>query len=125
MSKYTSHGAIKPPIPTRYNMPTDNPKIHALFIDEEMTRVELSKNIDSLLTRINDDGNGGAAGSETEQVLIAVNDYMAGVKELTDLLKDPTRDTEPHRMSFDPEKAPTTERCVCPDPVESCPNSVE
>lgn len=99
-------------------MPTNTPKIHALLIDEEMARLELSKNITNLDQMV----SGHEEMNDIYHIFIAFKDYMAGVKELTDLLKDPTRDTEPHRMSFDPEKAPTTERCVCPDPVESCPH---
>ena len=89
-------------------------KIHALLVDEEMARLELSKDIDSLLEDIKLNQLGPL---QTEDILIAVKEYMAGVKELTDLLKEPrvtAMDTEPQRMSFDYEKAAPTQRCVAP-----------
>lgn len=121
-------------------MTTDNQKIHALLVDEEMARAELSKNIESLLKRT-DDPRGY---TETiEQVFLAFQDYMVGVKELSDILRGTicpscnspsgsnqdncptcviqswnmkdnvhTRDTEPHHMPFDLEKAPDTKRCT-------------
>lgn len=92
-------------------MTTDNQKIHALLVDEEVTRRKLSKNIESLLKDIELRELGLL---ETEDVLLTFQDYMVGVKELSDLLKEPhitSRDTEPQRMSFDFEKAPDTKRC--------------
>jgi len=90
-------------------------KIHALLVDEEMARVELSKDIDNLLIVIN---SGKSYEGEEEQLLLAIKEYMAGVKELTDLLKEPrvtAMDTEPQRMSFDCEKAAPTQRCIAPE----------
>lgn len=92
-------------------MTTDNQKMHTLLVDEEMARTELSKNIESLLKDIKLEELGCL---ETKDVLLAFQDYMVGVKELSDLLKEPRvtpRDTEPQRMPFDLEKAPDTKRC--------------
>ena len=99
-------------------------KIHALLVDEEMARVELSKDIDSLLKTASCPASEIANAVElsnfmgaAEQILFTFKEYMAGVKELTDLLKEPRvtdRDTEPQRMSFDCEKAAPTQRCVAP-----------
>ena len=89
-------------------------KIHALLVDEEMARVELLKDIDSLLEDIKLNQLGPL---QTEDILLAIKEYMVGVKELSDLLKEPrvtTRDTEPQRMSFDCEKAAPTQRCIAP-----------
>ena len=89
-------------------------KIHGLLVDEEMARAELSKNIDSLLEDIKLNQLGPL---QTEDILLAIKEYMVGVKELSDLLKEPrvtTRDTEPQRMSFDCEKAAPTQRCIAP-----------
>jgi hypothetical protein len=89
-------------------------KIHALLVDEEMARVELLKDIDSLLEDIKLNQLGPL---QTEDILLAIKEYIVGVKELSDLLKEPrvtTRDTEPQRMSFDYEKAAPTQRCVAP-----------
>lgn len=90
----------------------NNQKIHTLIIDEEMARTELYKNIDGLLKDVELRELGPL---ETENILLGFQDYMAGVKELTDLLKEAeviTRDTEPHHMPFDLEKAPDTKRCT-------------
>ena len=89
----------------------NNQKIHTLIVDEEMARAELYKNVDALLEDIKQEE---LERLETKDVLLAFQDYMAGVKELTDLLKEVdviTRDTEPQRMPFDLEKAPDTKRC--------------
>jgi len=89
-------------------------KIHALLVEEEMARVELLKDIDSLLEDIKLNQLGPL---QTEDILLAIKEYIVGVKELSDLLKEPrvtTRDTEPQRMSFDCEKAAPTQRCIAP-----------
>lgn len=102
-------------------MTTDNQRMHALLVDEEMARAELSKNIENLLkiascpaSEITNAVELSNFMSNTEQALFAFQDYMVGVKELSDLLKEPrvtSRDTEPQRMPFDLEKAPDTKRC--------------
>ena len=91
-------------------------KIHALLVDKEMARVELLKDIDSLLEDIKLNQLGPL---QTEDILLAIKEYMVGVKELSDLLKEPrvtNRDTEPHCMSFEnpTPKAPETLRCIAP-----------
>lgn len=62
-----------------------NPKVYPLLIDEEMARKELLERIDELLDcKVAKN----QFVSVTEQTLKAVKDYMTGVKELTDLLKN-------------------------------------
>jgi hypothetical protein len=111
-------------------MTTDNQKIrpwevpdevHALLVDEEMARAELLKNIENLLkiascpaSEITNAVELSNFMSNTEQAFFDFEDYMVGIKELTDLLKEPrvtSRDTEPHHIPFDLEKAPDTKRC--------------
>jgi hypothetical protein len=88
-----------------------NQKIHALLVDEEMARLELSKNIEIMATvKLFED----KWPIPIEQVLIAFKDYMVGIKELTDLLKETAQPCEcKNRQPC--AKAPDTMRCVAPD----------
>jgi len=81
-------------------------RIQALLINEEIARKETLRNIISVLEC--------KVSRETfmetvEQVLVATKEYMIGVKELTDLLK---QDTIPSPALRTDSKAPDTERSI-------------
>ncbi len=61
---------------------TFNPKVFGLLVEEEHARYELSATIDTLLEQ----GDQSHLGS-CKELLVAFKDYMVGVKELGDLLK--------------------------------------
>ena len=61
-----------------------DPKVYALLVDEEMARRELATNITAILEcRVPQE----TFVETVEQVLIAVQEYMKGIKELADLIK--------------------------------------
>jgi len=81
-------------------------RIQALLIDEETARKETLQNITSIL----ESNISREIFIETvEQVLVATKEYMIGVKELTDLLK---QDTIPATALRTDSKAPDTERSI-------------
>jgi hypothetical protein len=57
-----------------------NPKIYPLLIEEEEARRELNANIDYLLKE-------DCQPSNTKHLLQAFKNYMSGIKELTDIIK--------------------------------------
>jgi hypothetical protein len=59
-----------------------NPKIYPLLIEEEEARTNLTNLIDTTLAMPDQSVVGG-----TQEILLAFESYMHGVKELTDLIK--------------------------------------
>jgi len=98
---------------------SEHEKLCTLLEDEQEARKQLLQNIDSLLQDIKISHELGIL--TTEDVLIAVKDYLSGVQILTDgmriqltLSSTEIHDTMPHHMNFDCEKAASTQRCVAP-----------
>jgi hypothetical protein len=100
---------------------SDHEKLQTLLEDEKKSREVLVTRIDEMLA---------CKGSYTEtiftevseQVLLAVKDYLLGMQILTDGMRsqfmplNTVHDTEPNHMGFEnpTPKAPETLRCIAP-----------
>lgn len=61
-----------------------NPHLHALLVDEEMARSELTTLVDNLIECTE---RGVMPEMAIKQGLLTFKDYLKGTKELTDLIK--------------------------------------
>jgi hypothetical protein len=96
--------SIADKITTEYSH--SNKRIQALLINEETARGEMLRNIDTILEcKVSRE----AFMTTVEQVLVATKEYITGVKELSDLLK---QDTIPAPALRTDSKAPDTERSI-------------